>query len=214
VLADFAQLTPERAATVTADPYHPGRLRVAVSGPAPHPGVVGQPLAYDSGRERRTAISIGVQRRDAAIDSDLAWAEASEFAIVADPPGGNTDPDFILWSGVVSFTGAAGTLKADHYRLLIREREIMAADGKGRAGRQSRLIYAETIVLDGRCSRGASGRASARRVLRHRDRGCGSGAARRHRNRRRPFGGHDRDGKSEGTGGQFSDRGCRSPAVS
>ena len=35
VLADFAQLTPERALTVTSDPYAPGVVRVAVSGPAP-----------------------------------------------------------------------------------------------------------------------------------------------------------------------------------
>ena len=35
VLSDFAQLTPERASTVTSDPYNPGLLRVAISGPAP-----------------------------------------------------------------------------------------------------------------------------------------------------------------------------------
>jgi hypothetical protein len=148
VLADFAQLTPERAATVTADPYNPGQLRVAVSGPAPHTSVVARSAMYQTGNERRTAISISVQRHDAAIESDLAWIETSEFTIVADPPGGNKDADFILWSGVVRFTGAADTLKSDRYRLFIRENEIMAADGADRPGRQRRLIYAETVLLD------------------------------------------------------------------
>ncbi|HMN59952.1 MAG TPA: hypothetical protein PJ988_06280, partial [Anaerolinea sp.] len=47
VLADYIQLTPERSALLTADPYHPRRLRLTVSGPAPagpDPGG-GQPAA-------------------------------------------------------------------------------------------------------------------------------------------------------------------------
>jgi hypothetical protein len=146
VLADFAQLTPERAATVTADPYNPGHLRVSVSGPAPHPRP-GAELMRTPADERRTAISVSVQRRDAAIESDLAWVASSDFAVTADPAS-ETDPDFILWTGAVRFVGAVETLKADHYRLLIEEHEILAADGSDRTGRQSRLIYAETILLD------------------------------------------------------------------
>jgi len=146
VLADFAQLTPERAATVTADPYNLGQLRVSVSGPAPHrrPNAA---LLDGPAHERRTAISITVQRRDTAIESDLAWVASGDFVVAADP-GTGTDPDFLLWTGAVRFVGAVETLKADRYRLLIEEREILAADGSDRPGRQSRLIYAETILLD------------------------------------------------------------------
>jgi hypothetical protein len=146
VLADFAQLTPERAATVTADPYNAGQLRVSVSGPAPRSRP--RAAAIDAPNlERRIAISVRVQQRDAAIDSDLAWASSADFTVAADPISG-TDSDFILWTGAVRFTGAPRTLEADRYRLLIEEHEILAADGSDRPGRQSRLIYAETILLD------------------------------------------------------------------
>jgi hypothetical protein len=46
VLADFAQLTPDRSAMVTSDPHHARTLRVVVSGVAPrgpHPIFHGQP---------------------------------------------------------------------------------------------------------------------------------------------------------------------------
>jgi len=38
--------------------------------------------------------------------------------------------------------------KADRYRLLIEEHEILPADGPDGRGRQRRLIYLETITLD------------------------------------------------------------------
>jgi hypothetical protein len=147
VLADFAQLTPERAATVTADPYNPGQLRVSVSGPAPHSRA--SSVLFIGGDPRQTVVSVTVQRRDAAIESDLAWANSSDFTVSADPPLNGSDPDFVLWSGAVRFVGAVAGLKADRYRLLIEEHEILSADGSDRPGRQSRLIYAETILLDG-----------------------------------------------------------------
>ena len=144
VLADFVQLTPERTATVTADPFAPGRLRVSVSGPAPR-----GPLAAAPGTDRATAITVAVQERDGAIDSDLAWKTVGTFAVDREQPDpGTPDPDFILWTGTVRYLGALDSLEPGRHRLLIQEHEYMFADGPRDVIRQGRLIYAETIVLD------------------------------------------------------------------
>lgn len=154
VLADFAQLTPERALMVTADPFVPDSLRVAVSGPAPTGPLprVHRPV----GATRPTVVEVSVQVADPAIDSDLAWSDATGVAIAADPPPPSQvapAPEFILWSGSVRFTGAGRDADA-RYRLLIREYELYEADGpRGpnvrasglRVGR--RLVYAETLAL-------------------------------------------------------------------
>ena len=88
VLADFAQLTPDRSAMVTSDPHHPRTLRVVVSGVAPR-----GPRAVVRGRPRPrktsqqpTQIRVRVQRRDPAIQTDLAWHDvAPDVATVQAP---------------------------------------------------------------------------------------------------------------------------------
>ena len=157
VLADFAQLTPERALTVTADPFAPGTVRAMVSGPVPRgpvPEWLGMRLA-----DRATEIVVSVQRRDASFDSDLGWAAAADFAVEEDPrdPLDPPPPDFILWSGTVHFPAAA--LTAGPVRLLVEEHELYLVDRavprsgpfeppvlRPPVGR--RLVYAETVLLD------------------------------------------------------------------
>jgi hypothetical protein len=73
VLGDFAQLTPDRTATVTSDPYHPRRIAIAVSGVAPR-----GPAAQPGGRP--TEIRVRVQEREAEVHSDLAWREGGAEA--------------------------------------------------------------------------------------------------------------------------------------
>jgi hypothetical protein len=144
VLADFVQLTPERTATVTADPFIPGRVRVSVSGPTAR-----GPLNAAPGTDRPTAITVAVQERDSSIESDLAWKTVGTFSVERDQPKpGTPDPEFILWTGTVRFLGSLDAIEAGRYRLLIQEYEYMFADGPADIVRQSRLIYAETIVLD------------------------------------------------------------------
>jgi hypothetical protein len=144
VLADFAQLTPERTATVTADPFDPGRIRVSISGPAPR-----GPLAAAPRSDRATGITVEVQERQLGIQSDLAWKTVGNFNVERDQPiAGTPDPDFILWSGSVRFPAALNSLEADRYRLLIQEHEYMFADGPADVIRASRLVYAETLMLD------------------------------------------------------------------
>jgi hypothetical protein len=155
VLADFAQLTPERAALVTADPYAPGRLRVVISGPAPRgprPQSFGLPRP-SAPVTRPTIIRVTVQERDPAVQSDLGWRPApavsealaalicggtrageqawneqpeGTFAVCAKPQGASpNDPDLALWDGVVRFRLP---LQPSQYRLLIEEYEYQSAD--------------------------------------------------------------------------------------
>ncbi|HYN75002.1 MAG TPA: hypothetical protein VEV13_02290, partial [Candidatus Limnocylindria bacterium] len=157
VLSDFAQLTPERALTVTADPFTPGSVRLAASGPSPRgpvPEWLGEPVA-----DRPTRVSVTVQRKDPAYDSDLAWVAADGFTVQTD--GGDPyDPapaDFILWSGSVRFT-PTDIAEGGPYRLLVEEHEIYPADRPGgnrpidgplrRPPVGTRLVYAETVPLD------------------------------------------------------------------
>jgi hypothetical protein len=155
VLADFAQLTPERAAMVTVDPYKPGRLRVVISGPTPRGPV---PESHAKPRptvpvDRPTVITVKVQEHDPSIQSDLAWRDAPT---VLDPSAGNlcdssmqgdlarsalpagtfavcverynfspNDPDLALWAGSIYFRQP---LQPNQYRLLIQEHEYVSAD--------------------------------------------------------------------------------------
>jgi hypothetical protein len=145
VLADFVQLTPDRSAVVTRDPYRPRTLNVVVSGVAPRgPG--------PSPDERPTQIRIRVQERDPAIQGDLAWRDGSPSAARVTPGLDGpveAQPDLVIWAGAVTFTEVP---KPGQCRLLIEEHEYVAADYVIREGRgvqrPSRLIYAEAFDLD------------------------------------------------------------------
>lgn len=157
-LADFAQLTPDRSAVVSSDPYAPGTLRVTVSGVAPAgpnpslrvephpPGVVGKP----------TQITVKVQRQRSDFGGELGWedAPASEATVTPDwdgPPP--QQPNLTHWTGRVRFLVDP---EPRHYRLLIEEHEFISANHvftatEGRTitrEQPRRLIYAEVFELD------------------------------------------------------------------
>ena len=147
VLADFCQLTPERAATVTADPYERGSIQVVVSGPAPY-GPVPAKQGHDP-TARPTQITVSVQQRDESIASDLAWVDTAAFFVdgaVRDTSA--SAPEFILWTGTVRYIGADDDLQPGRYRLLIQEHELMEADGEPHGIVRRRLVYAETLTLE------------------------------------------------------------------
>jgi hypothetical protein len=134
VLADFAQLTPERSVMVTADPYLPGRLRIIVSGVAPAAGQVG----------RNPYTQVRLQERDDTLEGDLAWRDAA-------PEAGTFSPiqdvsAALLYAGRLKLNVP---LQAGRYRLLITETESFPADGNAMlVPRGHRLIYCESILLD------------------------------------------------------------------
>jgi hypothetical protein len=147
VLADFCQLTPERACTVTADPYERGALAVVVSGPAPR-GPVPRRRATDPAA-RPTRITVSVQQHDGSTVSDLTWSDAPSFLVEgAEGDTTGSDADFILWTGTVRYTGLPEELRPGRYRLLITEHELLEADGLPDPILRERLIYAETLTLE------------------------------------------------------------------
>ena len=67
VLADVAQLAPDRAVLVTMDPWSPGTAQVIVSGP-------GYQLAEEFPlRPQTTVVTVEVQTRVDGIDDDVSW---------------------------------------------------------------------------------------------------------------------------------------------
>jgi hypothetical protein len=88
-------------------------------------------------------VRVRVQQRG-AVQSDLAWADASPFDVSVtrfyEGPGLG-QPDLALWVGAISFgvVPAAG-----RYRILVEEFEYVSSDHPD-AGR---LIYAETFAVD------------------------------------------------------------------
>jgi hypothetical protein len=137
VLADFAQLTPDRTATVTFDPYNPRVLNVAVSGVAPRGPGTGW-----------TDVEVRVQALDPSIGGDVGWTDvAPEVAAVhvADPAPVSPDPDLTLWVGTVTF---ADDPDPGNHRLLITENEVLPTyDDTAPPIGPKRLVYAETFVL-------------------------------------------------------------------
>ncbi len=144
VLADFAQLTAERALTVTGDPFMSRTLEVTVSGPGPT-------------APRRTSIRVSVQQQDPDLGrTDLGWETANDVTITEtgadpqDPP----PPQFVRWNGRVTLSDEAASGEG-RYRLLVEEFEAYRIDDGGlpaaavrgpRLG--ERLVYAETVPLD------------------------------------------------------------------
>jgi hypothetical protein len=143
VLADFAQLTPNRSAVVAIDPYQPKRLRVVISGLGPE-----GPLWNH--------VTVTVQQRQKGMGGDLGWTDTPhEVAGVTKDPDSPDAPDAALWVGDVTFASDPGSLQ---YRLLIREYEFIQAEPGTTGGAahvegfgvafQGRLIYADVIAIN------------------------------------------------------------------
>jgi hypothetical protein len=137
VLADYAQLTPDRSAVVSIDPVDPRRAQVFVGGlgpQAPEPSI----------------IDVSVEKRLPKIVSDLAWevAPTSEVTVTENSPDA-TEADAVLWSGSVQF---AKTPPVGQYRIVIREFEQILVDGTeasdGVPFPGERLVYAAIIDYD------------------------------------------------------------------
>ncbi|ARP89274.1 hypothetical protein CAL14_02340 [Bordetella genomosp. 9] len=152
VLSDFVQLAPDRAATISADPYRPALLRVTVSGAAP----AGPPPAGPGAAPPTpTAVRVRVQQATPGL-GELGWRDVGEevATMQADPLAQVADG--VLWQGTVRFQQAPAS---GAFRLVIEEREYVAAGhvatgmlggaaaGAG-ASAPGRIVYAEIVLLD------------------------------------------------------------------
>jgi hypothetical protein len=154
-LADFAQLTPERSAVITADPYHPRRLRLTVSGPAPagpSPVIAGSQPTHPV--HVPTLVTVTLQQRNPAVNTDLTWQDAPAGSGTVTPQPVINPSGLVRWTGTVNF---ATLPQAGQYRVLVREFEYLSANYTNgtRRGRRivereqpKRLIYAEALEID------------------------------------------------------------------
>jgi len=138
VLADFAQLTPDRAASVTFD--SPNSLSVTVSGfcyrkssleaEVPNQGNLASAQVHGN----KIRISLEVQR----IGTDLGWVPVPKSEVVLSPtdaPGGLT-----VWQGKMQLAANMGSVKL---RLVIREYEAFIGGPEARI--EERVVYADVL---------------------------------------------------------------------
>ncbi len=137
VLADFAQLTPDRSAVVSIQPSDPRNARVFIGGLGP------------AGPNLSTII-VSVEERVANIDSDLAWriAPTTVVTVTEDTPT-PSESNAVLWSGKISF---AHQPPNHQYRVVVREFEHILVDEGPYIDRElslgDRLIYAAILAYD------------------------------------------------------------------
>ncbi len=126
VLADFMQLAPNRAASITFDPMDPTSVQLAVNG-----------LTYTGPGTATMTATLEMQVPGRA---DSAWLPVADIPLTAHTFGG---PD-TLWTGHVVLPAARGSRP---FRLVIREFETYTVDSPGSV--QRRLVYADILTLQG-----------------------------------------------------------------
>ena len=123
VLADFAQLAPDRTATVTFGST-PGTVRVAVNGSGYARSADGLALG---------SVEVTVEVREDGVPGDLGWVAAGPQLPLTGTPVSTGD---VLWRGSVTLAGPRGQTAQ---RLVIREYESF--------GDRRRLLYTDVLPL-------------------------------------------------------------------
>jgi hypothetical protein len=133
VLADFVQLTPERAVSLAPLASDPKTLNVTVTGPTySHVRGGGDDIIADT-----TRMSAYLERRDS--ESDLSWKTLEETAVELKRLPGEQS-----WHGPITLQETPGTPGSKKFRLVIREFELLR-DIKGATS--FRTVYADVINL-------------------------------------------------------------------
>jgi hypothetical protein len=141
VLADFAQLAPNRSAVLTYDPYNPKRIHLSVAG-FTYQDAKGQNIA-DSSR-----VEITVETRSSESVSDLDWEDSGLTPVQQTGVAGE-----ILWSGYIDSPDTWQNHLPGQYRIVICEYEqFLTYDPNDTALSPaliptSRLVYADIIPL-------------------------------------------------------------------
>jgi hypothetical protein len=109
VLADFAQLTPNRSATLIIDPSAPQNARLFVGGLAPQGPTT-------------NAIVVRVETRWAGVESDAGWVPASPSDVTVTPQNPAAEQGAVLWAGTIQFRSSP---PPDKFRVVILEYEYI-----------------------------------------------------------------------------------------
>jgi len=124
VLADFAQLVPDRSASITFDPIDTTSLEVAITG-----------KTYRGPGSAAMRATLETQPPGGG---DLAWVPVSVISLT---PFTSFGPD-TLWTAQITLPAARGSRP---FRLVIEEFETFARDVTGT--RQTRLVYADMVAI-------------------------------------------------------------------
>lgn len=151
VLADFAQLTPDRSASVIPVAGNPKARRVVVAGPIHSKSSVMHEVmsshnlfeilySPDDGWFNNI-IEVSVERMDPDIGTDLGWKPVEGATVTKQPISSLLAS--VLWNGIVELPEASSD--KDRHRIVIREYELFAADTE--TGTEKRPVYVDTIEL-------------------------------------------------------------------
>ena len=124
VLADFIQLLPDRAASITFDPIDPTAVQLAVNG-----------VTYTGPGAASMTATIEMQPPGSG---DRAWIPVSSISMTPHIFGG---PD-TLWTAQITLPAARGSRS---FRIVVQEFEIYTRDSQG--SQQQRLVYADILNL-------------------------------------------------------------------
>jgi len=144
VLADFAQLTPDRTATIVVDPKNPKKIDLAV---------VGTSYQASKAAAGPSTMEVTVEAKPVGADGDLGWVPVPEATISL---GAQTSPAATVWRGQIRLDRYK-VPKLQELRLVIREYETFLADATqpqmGIAAMVSptqparRLVYADVLKI-------------------------------------------------------------------
>ncbi len=139
VLADFAQLAPDRTATVVLDQADQAKVNVTVTGPT----------YAASEASRGSQVEVSVEKRQGNVEGVMGWVPASTepFALTRQRRRIGS-----AWTGSVTLPGPRGS---QPFRLVIREYEIYYTDKIATATTLTalrletarRLVYADAVEI-------------------------------------------------------------------
>jgi hypothetical protein len=132
VLADYAQIAPDRSIIITYDLYNPDLLNVVVA------GITYQALSSPS--DINCLIEIGIESQRPDISGELGWMPAVGANIIAEI---NQASGNLLWKGQALLP--SGHASSQKFRLVVKEFERLQIDGTTQLGK--RLVFAESIEL-------------------------------------------------------------------
>lgn len=137
VIADFAQLTPDRSVAITMDPADPTRARIVVAGLAPS-------------APTQSFFTVAVESRRADVLTDLGWEPAAPAAVQISPDPVTPKLGSALLSTTVTFAQPPPT---GQYRAVVKEFEVIESDPPDTALTDGpvyadRLVFAATVPFD------------------------------------------------------------------
>jgi len=129
VLADFAQLVPDRTASVVPDPQNPNQVLVTVAG-----------VQGSAAPARTSIVEVSVEEANPNVQSDMGWTPVAGSKPVLLSRVNDRE-----WRGPV----ALQTLGPNQYRVVIKEFEVFDTSGEADAVRKEerRLVYADALPL-------------------------------------------------------------------